>query len=53
MRKCLCGKDAVAVAYLPLENVFSGLHQVMEAHDVCEYHGKKSEEKGFKVEWNK
>ncbi len=48
--KCLCGNDAVATAYLPIENVFAGLKQVTEPHQVCEYHAQKSRNKGYVVE---
>lgn len=49
-KKCLCGKDATATAYLPMHNIFAKLKQVMEAHPVCDYHAKKAESKGFRVE---
>jgi len=52
-RRCLCGKLAVAVAYLPMPNVYAKLKQVMEEHYVCEYHAKKSKARGFRVEYLK
>ncbi len=49
-KKCLCGKPAVAVAYLPIGNVWSGLKEVCEPYNVCEYHAHKSRDKGYVVE---
>lgn len=49
MKKCLCGKPAVAVAYLPMRNIYAGLKHMMEKHYVCEYHAKKSIVRGFRV----
>jgi len=48
-KKCLCGKVAVATAYLPIGNVFSGLKEVCEPHKVCEYHAQKAKDKGYSV----
>lgn len=46
---CLCGKNAVATAFLPIPNVFSGLKQVTEPHRVCQYHAQKSKTLGYEV----
>ena len=48
--KCLCGKEATKTAYLPMRNIFAGLKQVNEAHNVCDYHAKKALDKGYLVE---
>mgnify|MGYP001578083302 CR=1 FL=1 len=48
--KCLCGKEATYTVYLPIPNVYVGLKQVLEKHFVCEYHAKKAEDKGYKVD---
>lgn len=48
---CLCGRPSVATTYLPVGNVFVGLHDVTEPHQVCEYHAEKSKEKGYTVEY--
>jgi len=50
MKKCLCGKPATKIAYLPMPNVYVNLKQVMEKHFVCDYHAKKAIQKGFRVE---
>ena len=49
--KCKCGKDAVAIAYLPMKNVYVGVIQVTESVDVCAYHAEKSKEQGYVVEY--
>lgn len=49
--KCKCGKDAVAIAYLPVENVYVGIVQVTERTEVCIYHAEKSKEQGYVVEY--
>lgn len=51
MVNCLCGKPAVATAYLPMGNVWAGLREVNEPHQVCEYHAEKARNKGYVVEW--
>jgi len=43
--KCLCGKPAISIAYLPIGNVFAGLKEVCEPHKVCKYHAQKSRDK--------
>ena len=47
--RCLCGKPAVATAYLPIGNVWSGLKEVCEPHKVCEYHAQKAKDGGYSV----
>jgi len=49
--KCLCGKDAVATAYLPIGNIYAGLKEVTEPHQVCGYHAQKAKEKGYTLEY--
>lgn len=48
-KKCLCGKDAVAIAYLPIPNISAGIKQVMEEHPVCQYHADKAIKMGYTV----
>jgi len=48
--KCLCGKEATKVAYLPMRNIFARIKQVNEAHNVCDYHAQKAKDKGYLVE---
>ncbi len=46
--KCLCGKDAVATAYLP-SGIFAGLIEIKEPYKVCSYHAQKAKDKGYSV----
>jgi hypothetical protein len=50
MTKCLCGKDATNTAYLPIQNVYSGLKPVIAPQKVCKYHAEKANRMGYIVD---
>ena len=50
-KKCRCGKDAIAIAYLPIANIYVRLIQVTESVNVCAYHAEKSKTQGYRVEY--
>jgi len=49
MDKCLCGKEAVSVAFVPIPNVYCGLKQCLEPHMVCSYHAEMAKKNGLEV----
>ena len=50
-KRCLCGRPATHIAYLP-SNIWAGLREIMEPHQVCDYHAAKARAKGFEVIWD-
>jgi hypothetical protein len=48
MPKCLCEKEATQTAWV-LSSMWSGVHQMKEAHSVCDYHAARARRMGLEV----
>ena len=47
--KCLCGKEGIALGFLPIAGICSNMIPVLEKQFLCEYHAEKAKEMGYKV----